>query len=654
YQRSLAIREKALGAQHPDVAVSLNNLAGLYEAKGDYARAEPLHLRALTIWEKALGVEHPDVATALDNLAALYEAKGDYVRAVQSKQRSQEGREHNLTLILITGSENQKQLYLNTLSGETDSTISLHVRSAPASQQAAQLALTTILRRKGRALDAMTDQIAALRRRANPEDVQLLDQLTATRAQLANLKLKAPDATSAAQRQAQAAQLEAEAERLEGVMSQRNAEFRVQAQPVTVERVKAAIPEGTALVEIVSYKPFNAKAKTPNETWGAARYVAYVLRREGAPAFVDLGEAAKINSAVRTFREALTDPESENAKEAGRALDELTMRPVRRLLGATKHIFLSPDGALNLAPFAALVDEGNRYLVETLTITYLTSGRDLLRFSERIASRGAPVVIANPQFDASTPNANNAAAQNENPLQQPRRRSVNFGTLNFTPLPGTDGEATSLRTLLTGAQVMTRGEATEAKLKAVRSPRLLHVATHGFFLPDQPQAAPNTTGFGGTQQQATVAGENPLLRSGLAFAGANNRQSAEGEDGILTALEASALDLWGTRLVVLSACETGVGEVKNGAGVYGLRRALVLAGSETQVMSLWQVSDEATRDLMIAYYKRLQAGEGRTEALRNVQLEMIRSKDRSHPNFWASFIQSGEWRSLDAPATSNK
>ncbi|MGH9799146.1 MAG: CHAT domain-containing protein, partial [Blastocatellia bacterium] len=166
--------------------------------------------------------------------------------------------------------------------------------------------------------------------------------------------------------------------------------------------------------------------------------------------------------------------------------------------------------------------------------------------------------------------------------------------------------------------------------------------------------------------------ENPLLRSGLGLAGANLQKSGD-DDGILTAQEAAGLDLWGTKLVVLSACDTGVGEVKNGEGVYGLRRALVLAGSETQVMSLWPVSDLGTRDLMIGYYKRLLAGQGRTEALRNNQLQMLRSggqvsdstnrilvtkgqniaakdgvkKDRSHPYYWASFIQSGEWANLD-------
>ena len=121
------------------------------------------------------------------------------------------------------------------------------------------------------------------------------------------------------------------------------------------------------------------------------------------------------------------------------------------------------------------------------------------------------------------------------------------------------------------------------------------------------------------------------MLSGLALAGANQRSSGDGEDGLLTALEVAGLDLWGTRMVVLSACETGVGDARNGEGVYGLRRALVLAGSESQVMSLWQVSDVATRDLMIAFYQRLRAGEGRAEALRNVQLAMLHGEAQPRP-----------------------
>jgi len=133
----------------------------------------------------------------------------------------------------------------------------------------------------------------------------------------------------------------------------------------------------------------------------------------------------------------------------------------------------------------------------------------------------------------------------------------------------------------------------------------------------------------------------------VALAGANTRVSGDKDDGILTALEVSGLDLYGTKLVVLSACETGVGEAVSGEGVYGLRRALVMAGAETQVMSLWKVDTGRTRELMIAYYKKLKAGAGRSEALRQTQLEMLAREETSHPNLWASFIVSGDWRTLD-------
>jgi CHAT domain-containing protein len=145
--------------------------------------------------------------------------------------------------------------------------------------------------------------------------------------------------------------------------------------------------------------------------------------------------------------------------------------------------------------------------------------------------------------------------------------------------------------------------------------------------------------------------ESPLLRSGLVLAGANEQK--EDDNGILTALEVTGMNLWGTKLVVLSACDTGVGEVKNGDGVHGLRRALVLAGAETQVMSLWAVSDDATRELMVSYYRKLQEGDGRGDALRQVQLEMLKNPRRRHPFYWATFILSGEWASLEEKPEAN-
>jgi len=165
--------------------------------------------------------------------------------------------------------------------------------------------------------------------------------------------------------------------------------------------------------------------------------------------------------------------------------------------------------------------------------------------------------------------------------------------------------------------------------------RILHIASHGFFLDDTPRNG-----------ALPLGATNPLLRSGLAFAGANLTPDGH-RDGILTALEASGLDLWGTKLVTLSACDTGIGEVRNGEGVYGLRRAFVLAGAETLVMTLWPVSDYTARDTIVGYYTGLRAGLGRGDALRQAKLALLHRANRRHPFYWASFIQSGEWAALN-------
>jgi CHAT domain-containing protein/Tfp pilus assembly protein PilF len=681
FLRALAIGEKTLGREHPDVALSLNNLGGCYLDKGDYVKAEPLFQRALAIYVKVLGGEHPEVANTMINLALLYEAKEDYPRAIDFHMRGLEVIEGNINAILATGSEKQKQLYLDTLTRKTDLTISFHVHSAPSDAQAARLALTTILRRKGRALDAMTDQIAGLRRRAAPDDIKLLDALAVAQSQFANLQLSNDTRLSHAERQARVTELETKIEMLQGDIGRRNSEFRALTRPTTLDAVRGAIPLDAALIEIFAYRQSNAKAKLRIERFGKAHYVAYVLKpTDDTPQFVDLGDAAQIDADLKLWREALLNPARADARQLGRQVDERVMRPVRKLLGDTKRLFISPDGALNLIPFAALVDENNKYLLETYTLDYLTSGRDLLRLQVRSENRPGVVIFANPTYNltgqpvaacglrssrrglllntaaAATANEKDAAAQ-----------YISFSDIDFTQvcyptLKGTAEEATRINAALMNATILTDKDATEAALKALNAPFILHVATHGFFLPDQPRtlnkdAAPGTS---------ASSNENPLLRSGLIMAGANQRLSGEGEDGVLTAAEAAGLNLWGTKLVVLSACETGLGDVVNGAGVYGLRRALVLAGSETQVMSFWKVADAATCDLMIDYYTRLQRGEGRTEAIRQAQLSMLRGKAQSrakgtrglrgtaatstssaHPYYWAAFISSGDWRSMN-------
>jgi CHAT domain-containing protein/Flp pilus assembly protein TadD len=638
YRRALDIREKALGPEHPDVGASLNGIADLYLAKGDYLKAEPLCNRALMIKERTLGPDHFSIAYSLNSLAMLYAMKGDATQAVTFQSRASAVSERNLVINFATGSERQKLAYIATLSGQANQTVSLHVHSASNDPVACSLATTTVLQRKGRILDVMSDNLGTLRRRFNAQDQSLLNYLISTRAELATLMLRGPSASNPAQYQAEIKGLREQIEKQEAEISARSAEFRTQSRPVTLEAVQAAIPQDAMLVEFFSYLSYNAK----NGKWGTSRYLAYAFGCRDDPGWVDLGERQAIDEAIAVLRHALGSPNRADVKQFARALDEKVMRPVRKLLGETRNVFLSPDGALNLIPFAALVDEHGRYLVENYSFTYLTSGRDLLRLQAKTPSRQGPMVVANPQFDLSE----NTIASNQPANQNTEaRRSIDFTKQIFDPLPSTAVEARTIGGILPGAKVMTGAQATEAAIKRISGPSILHVATHGFFLADQKSEVANASL--GIEERQLLFSEDPLLRTGLILAGANQRQSGAGEDGILTASEAAGLDLWGTKLVVLSACDTGLGEVKNGEGVYGLRRSLVLAGSESQVISLWKVDDKATRELMVGYYTGLKQGEGRSEALRNVQLKMLRSRDRRHPFYWAGFIQSGEWANLE-------
>jgi CHAT domain-containing protein len=252
---------------------------------------------------------------------------------------------------------------------------------------------------------------------------------------------------------------------------------------------------------------------------------------------------------------------------------------------------------------------------------------------------GRPMIVADPDFGELTsirPRGKDGRANRSIATRS------DLGSVYFAPLPGTAREAHAIAALFPSAVVLTGRHATESALKQTNSPAILHIATHGFFFDDASSAL-----------ELTARIDNPLLRSGVALVGAN-RNARSGQDGILTALEASGLNLWGTRLVTLSACDTGLGVVRNGEGVYGFRRALVLAGAETLVMSLGPVSDHVTRELMTTYYTGLKNGQGRGESLRRVQLKMIARKDRQHPFHWAAFIQSGEWRTLREAASNSK
>ena len=685
YLRALAIREKILPTDHPDIAQSLYNLATLYGGEGNYAKAEPLCRRAFEIFEKSLGENHPLTSASLNllavihkntgdfdgavklyqraitsmeksntqyhpylggilaNLANLYAVEDDFAKALPVQSHANSIYEFNTALNLQTGSENEKLDYLQTSKAFENQTLTLSFMAPPAdSKEAVELGANIILQRKGRVLDAMADSLNILRRRFNKDDQLLLDKLNDTTKKLVGLIIDGQPNASSEDQTKIIKDLQAQRELLEDEISRQSAGFYEQTKSVTLEDVQKAIPKDAVLVEFAVYQPvslkdyeFSSNREPAPNAIKEPHYAVFVIGQNRV-ASKDLGAAKEIDRLINGFRQALRDPQRTDIKKLARLADEKIMSPIRNLNGGAKHLLISPDGALNLIPFEALVDENNQYLVENYSLTYLTSGRDLLRMQIARESKNKPLVIANPLFGA--PISESTVQTNLRPLTISRRKrqslksTRNLTGTYFAPLGGTAQEARSIQKIFPDATILTQAQATESALKLAVAPSILHIATHGFFLEDN--------------QTDRAKSENPLLRSGLALAGANQKQNVA-DDGILTALEASGLNLWGTKLVVLSACDTGLGEVKNGEGVYGLRRAFALAGTESLVMSLWSVSDSATREIMTNYYKNLKQGAGRGASLREVQLEMLKRPDRRHPFYWASFIQSGEWANLE-------
>ena len=359
-------------------------------------------------------------------------------------------------------------------------------------------------------------------------------------------------------------------------------------------------------------------------------------------------------SRTHAYTPFAVESEKELKKTTGQLYD-LLFAPLVATLSEKRDVIISPDGQLNLLPFEILPCSDSEYAVEKYKISYVSSGRDLLKFQRQRDHSNWSLVMAAPDFNASgeepSPQSGTLVAQSLDLNYVPGRSrgASECLTQTFNPIPYSVQEANSIMArlrLYPGMEVhyLSGGEAMEEVLKRLdRSPRILHLATHGFFCED-------------LDCQDDTCLENPLLRSGLALAGANLSRPGKkpggkidaptGEDGLLTAFEVSGLSLENTELVVLSACETGVGEVKNGEGVYGLRRSFLHAGSQTILMSLWKVPDKETAELMDRFYRYWGEGYSKKEALRLAELDLLQAHQREHghglPFFWGAFVVLGD------------
>jgi len=648
YQSAIKLIETSLGADSITSAAARQNLALVRKDQKKYQEAEELYLGARATIERMLGPSHLETAKIFGNLAMLYMAEEKVDKALAALKSNVEISELNLNLILSVGSESQRQSYVNALAGYVDSVISFHTRLAPDNQEARSLALTTILRRKGRLLDAMAEMFVRLRNRARADDIAKFDQLISLRTQLAGFFLEGRNSGDPESFAKKINALDDKVQKLESELGQNYAELRLATTPTTIGEIQLAIPENQVLVEIVSYRPVNPKTSgfAGDQHWGPPRYVAYILRRQGEPDWVELPTAgAVIDDSARELRALIRSeaPPADVGRVAKRVFQQV-FEPIAKKLGDKQDILISPDGALNLIPFAALIDANDHFAVEKYSFTYVTSGRDLLRLRNHLPSRQGPVIIADPEFEPAADE--NTQPENSNDAPTPLSKDLHQ---SFDPLEATADEAKEIAGQLKDSVVFAGPKATEKTVKSVSGPSILHLATHGFFLADQKGTTAGTQlklDENSPLEFVHTITESALLRSGLALSGANKFLGGNGDDGILTAFEVAGLDLRGTQLVVLSACETGLGNIQNGEGVYGLRRAFLLAGAESELVSLWKVNSEATRELMGRYYSRLACGDGRSQALRTVQLEMLKLSGRKHPYYWAGFLPVGESKRL--------
>jgi CHAT domain-containing protein len=679
-------------------------LASVRLGLGRFAEAEADLQKILSYYRDAHG-ENALVQAAsqllLANVYAVTDRPGKSVSALSSAMEAQQGA---LERLFEFSNESTMRDYLQTIRPSQDMLMSLFARKQIPMDLLSQAAMNWTLRRKGLILDALCEFRRLQETLAQNEDIALkVGSLRNLRHQLANLQSDparlmreanldsshdktGPRSWQEALRVRESA-LQTQIESLEAELTRLlHAKSSTQNHAlITWQTVRDRLPQGSALVEFVraSVYDFDAVKLPADKRWQSGRYFALVLSKSNPePALVYIGEANEIDDLVHRFRSSIQDGgrsvgavamEVEDDQVSSRPkqghpddslqLSRILLAPLEKHLQKIDTLYLAPDGELNLVPFAALIEADGKFLVENRKLVYLSSGRDLLRAPEPFGA--GTLIFAGPDYNANPQQARPTApvvALTQSTKSTSNRRSQETGGLIWSRLPGAESEASEVQLALKDPQyapvsLFTGTNATEESFKNVQSPRILHVATHGYFLPDlqsssrhQRSAAddliPNRTL---TPLELAGLAENPLLRCGMVLAGANNRSDDKAiEDGWVTAEEISMINLRGTQLVVLSACETGLGDVRAGEGVYGLRRAFINAGVRSLLTSLFKVPDKETCQLMGHFYRGINQGQDAATALREAQISIIKQLRQDYGKapivLWAGFIQVGEWK----------
>jgi CHAT domain-containing protein/Tfp pilus assembly protein PilF len=686
--RAVGIWERSKTPDSPAFAVILALHADLQVTRGDFDAARHYYARALEIRTRVVGASHPDYADTEARLAVALAGLGESASAVASALHAEEtGRQH-LRLTLRNLPERQSLAYAATRPKGLDLALSL----ANGDTAVESRVFDALIKSRALVLDEMAARRHVSTDLSRPDIAPLWAALTSARQRLANLVVRGPSDQRPQQFLTLVDEARREKELAERALADKSATFRDELahSDIGLDEVRAALPVRSALVAFARYDRTiigGAPTQTSRSASPAPRparrtvpsYVAFVIR-SGDPdiSITQLGSASVVDSLVARWRDestgilrAISAREAEQAyRTAGAALRRRVWDPIASRVKDAGTVFVVPDGTLNLVSLAALPIGQAKYLVDEGPIVhYLSAERDLVTNTAASSTNRGLLAIGGAAFDDATlftgatlASARKAVTSQATPaaLARVRGNCGDLQTIRFDALAGTTKEAREVARLWTESptQVLERRDASERAFKdTAPGHRVLHLATHGFFLGSTcSPAASGTRSVGGlskaqTTKSTVAANENLLVLSGLALAGANRRAAAgpNDEDGILTAEEVAGLNLEGVEWTVLSACDTGLGEVRVGEGVFGLRRAFQVAGVRTVIMSLWPVEDQSALDWMRALYSgRLQKHLATAEAMRDASLTVLRARrahsQSTHPFYWGGFVAAGDWR----------
>lgn len=705
FERAHAIRSAAFGPRNPILTDGLHELGIATWRLGDHARGLEMVDEAARVLAE-IGLEaHQDRASALTTSARLHGLDGHLAVAVDAALEATEIELVQLDLTFPTLTEHEALALATRAAAALELAVGMLGRMDPPDPGRVRRAHDLLVKRRARVLDAIASRHRELVRTDDPEVRRRVASWRDARGALAAVALEGPGEDPDGYRVAldDARATSEAAERALADASTRFRDRRVK-EDAGLDEVLAARPAGWALVSILRLEAGRDRRSwvTEDSPFESPVYTAFVVPAgDDEPVFVPLGSARELDGMLDAWVRALASGR-DDPTAGGHEVRERVWDPLVAAMGAADGVFVVPDGQIQLVNLGALPLDDGRYLVEAGPVVHLLSAeRDLIPVEGEVADGflavggaafdrrpegdlatgtgdpgtgprpedGSTIVGARLSADVRGLLASGAGPMRGNPCAGSDRA-------RFEPLPGSAAEVQELARIWRDASGHDAGEvrvlsgvaASERAVKATASQAaVIHLATHGFFL-DGPchdaRTTDSTRGIGGVvtpsdEPWLDVSGPreidprtvtSPLLRAGLAFAGANlPAPDLSGDDGVLTAEEIGALDLTGASWVVLSACDTGRGEVRAGEGVFGLRRAVHAAGARSLVMSLWPVDDAATRRFMSRLYRaRFAEGLNTATALREAtrrELAHRRSNGLSdHPFHWAGFVAEGSWR----------